>query len=316
MDTIKQLLVTKFEEIHRRMILVLNQLNDEQVNWRPNESSNSIANLIVHIRCNIKERIGKGINRNDFQRDRDGEFEQLYKSRQELIELTNESFGELIETAKNMTGKTLMDTQLVRDRERTNLDLLMQCAAHFSEHLGQVMYIGKMIRDAEYVTTSIPKKSRSNIRRMEPKDISEVAVIIKRNLEEHIAKDHSQEVITKFISHNTPDQLEKQASWKDIYIIEDKGEVVGTGAIANFGTADNPKICVSNLYILPERHGSGLGKALITYLMDKTWEKGVKAIFVPSSRNAVEFYKRHGFTVEEVQVDWADEIIWMKKERT
>ncbi|AHV98800.1 DinB family protein [Paenibacillus sabinae] len=158
MDVVKGILIAKFEEIQRRVILVLEQLSDEQVNWRPNESSNSIANLIVHISGNINERVSKGINNKDLTRNRDEEFEELYRTKQELIQITNESLLELIQTTKSMTEETFKKTQLERDRERTNLDVLIQCATHFSEHMGQVFYIGKMIKDREYVTTSVPKK--------------------------------------------------------------------------------------------------------------------------------------------------------------
>ncbi|NGM83786.1 DUF1572 domain-containing protein [Paenibacillus sp. 7124] len=158
MDVVKSILIAKFEEIQRRIIFVLDQLSDEQVNWRPNESSNSIANLIVHISGNINERIARGINKKDVTRNRDEEFEELYRTKQELIQLTNVSLLEIIETTKSMTEETFMKTQIVRDRERTNWDVLIQCATHFSEHLGQVFYIGKMIKDREYVTTSVPKK--------------------------------------------------------------------------------------------------------------------------------------------------------------
>ncbi|MDT3429153.1 putative damage-inducible protein DinB [Paenibacillus forsythiae] len=158
MDVVKSILIAKFEEIHRRVILVLDQLSDRQVNWRPNDSSNSIANLIVHISGNINERISKGINNKDFIRNRDEEFGELNRTQEELIQITNESFREIIETTKSMTEETFMKTQLVRDRERTNLDMLIQYATHFSEHMGQVFYISKIIKDREYVTTSISRR--------------------------------------------------------------------------------------------------------------------------------------------------------------
>ncbi|MGO4532838.1 DUF1572 family protein [Paenibacillus sp. 2TAF8] len=158
MEEVIKLLSKKFEEIQRRIVLVLDQLSDEQVNWRPNESSNSIANLIIHIRGNINERITKGIHNKGISRNRDEEFEVIYRTKQDLINITNGSFDEIIETTKIMTKESLMKTQLVRNKERTNLDMLIQCATHFSEHMGQVLYIGKMIKDREYVTTSIPKK--------------------------------------------------------------------------------------------------------------------------------------------------------------
>jgi hypothetical protein len=86
------------------------------------------------------------------------EFESIKKSKQELIEITNETYMEVIETIENMPKAAWHETQLVRNKERTNLDMLLQCAAHFSEHLGQIMYIGKLIKNEDYISTSIPKK--------------------------------------------------------------------------------------------------------------------------------------------------------------
>jgi len=160
LDVIKDLLVKKFEEIENRIQLVLNQLSDEQINWRPNESSNSIANLVIHIRGNMLERISQGINGKAFERERDEEFEEMYKSKLELLEMMKESFHECIETIRNISDNKFMQTQQVRGKERTNLEMLFQCATHFSEHMGQMFFIGKMLKDEEYITTSIPKKTK------------------------------------------------------------------------------------------------------------------------------------------------------------
>lgn len=159
MEEVKTLLLKKFEEIQRRVLLVLGQLNDEEANWRPNESSNSIANLIVHISGNVNERIIKGIHNKEINRNRNEEFVDLYRTIQELMDITNESFKEVIETIKSLTNEAWLKTQMVRNMERTHLDMLIQCATHFSEHMGQVLYIGKMIKNEEYVMTSIPKKN-------------------------------------------------------------------------------------------------------------------------------------------------------------
>lgn len=51
----------KLREIHTRMAWAIRQLSDEDVNWRPNEQSNSIANLVVHICGNVTQRYTVGI---------------------------------------------------------------------------------------------------------------------------------------------------------------------------------------------------------------------------------------------------------------
>lgn len=154
----REWLISKFNEIERRLLLVLDQLNDDQLNWHSNNNSNSISTLIVHIKGNINERISKGINKTSFERDREKEFEGTFLTKTELKEMVKRSFRELIETTKNSSSETLTQTQLVRNRERTNLDILLQCATHFSEHMGQILYIGKMCLDEDYKTTSIPRR--------------------------------------------------------------------------------------------------------------------------------------------------------------
>lgn len=55
-EPVRSFLIRKFEEIERRMLFVLDQLNEEQL--IENEASNSAANLIVHICGNIEEGAG------------------------------------------------------------------------------------------------------------------------------------------------------------------------------------------------------------------------------------------------------------------
>ncbi|MCY9663138.1 DUF1572 family protein [Paenibacillus chondroitinus] len=160
MNEIKNILNDRFEAIERRIVLVLEQLDDEQVNWRPNDSSNSISNLIVHISGNINDRIGKGMNKKPFTRDRDGEFEVQVITKNDLIEIIKTSLREVKVTLMAMNNEGLLETQKTGNREQTNLEVFIQSATHFSEHMGQILYIAKILKDEEYLTTTVPKKKR------------------------------------------------------------------------------------------------------------------------------------------------------------
>lgn len=148
-------LTKKFEEISRRILKALEQLDDEQVNWRPDDTSHSISTLIRHIEGNIQERIMKGILHQDVQTNRDNALKQTYIKRYELEKIIHDRFELVVNTVKNITDEELEQTQLVRNRERTNLDMLHQCAAHYSEHMGQIFYIAKQILQENYKSTSI-----------------------------------------------------------------------------------------------------------------------------------------------------------------
>lgn len=149
------------------------------------------------------------------------------------------------------------------------------------------------------------------IRRIVEDDLSQVAEIIRRNFDEVMEEYHSPGIIQQFKAHNTIEKLQGQMGWKEIYVVEDDSEVIATGAIANFGSDQEPKFSVSNFYIIPERQRQGTGKLLFEHLLGRVKDKGVKGFHVPSSRNAVNFYRKMGFAVDPVQPDEADEITWM-----
>lgn len=161
-DSIREWLIHKFIEIETRLLQVLDQLSDEQLNWRPNESSNSIANLLVHIAGNISERISTGINNVESMRNRDQEFETLNMNKSELSTLIQKGFKEIVETSRHISDEELNQTQLIRNRPRRNMDILLQSVTHYSEHMGQALYIAKICLGEEYKSTSIPKRTKKH----------------------------------------------------------------------------------------------------------------------------------------------------------
>jgi uncharacterized damage-inducible protein DinB len=150
-------LENKFTEIQRRTLQVVEQLDDTKLNWKPNENSNSISNLIIHIKGNIEERIGSGIHSKEITRIREQEFDHQFVSKEELLYMVKTYFDLLINTVSTLSDIQLEQKQIIRNRERSNLDVLHQCAVHFSEHMGQILYIAKMHLNKEYKTTSIPR---------------------------------------------------------------------------------------------------------------------------------------------------------------
>lgn len=149
-------LIKKYEELKVTLLNVIQQLNTEQLNWRFNNESNSIANLIIHIAGNINQRIGSGILALPDTRDRNEEFDQnLYVSKDQIVVIVENSFTLLIQTTKNMNKEDLLKTIQVRDKSRFTYEVLQQCANHYSEHLGQIIYIAKICLGSHYQTTSI-----------------------------------------------------------------------------------------------------------------------------------------------------------------
>lgn len=153
---------SKFLEIKSTLLKALNQLDDHQVNWRLNEQSNSIANLIVHIQGNVNQRIGTALLGCEDKRNRDDEFDTaLVVSKDELVQIVTDSFDLVFYALNNLSTNDLFTEHNIRGKQRTTYEMLAQCVSHYSEHLGQILYIAKMCLGEAYATTSIYKPNKT-----------------------------------------------------------------------------------------------------------------------------------------------------------
>jgi len=142
-------------------------------------------------------------------------------------------------------------------------------------------------------------------------DISAIKRLSDINFDEVISKYHSPDVARKHKEHNSIENLKSQLSRKIIYVAVDNGQIVGTGAFANFGTPESPKYSISNCFVLPNLHKKGIGTLLINKLIELAKEKHAKYFHVPAAKNAIPFYEKFGFVVDIEQPEAKDEITWM-----
>jgi hypothetical protein len=154
-DFNREWLVKKFEEIKNRTLKAMDQLCDDQLNWSPDLLSHNIPTLLRHIEGNIKERIKKGICKEEINRDRDTEFSKTFMTKIEAEMLIKNNMEFVIDLIKSLPDEKFDEKQIVRGKERSNLDMLHQCAAHYSEHMGQIFYITKQCIKDKYKTTSV-----------------------------------------------------------------------------------------------------------------------------------------------------------------
>src|SRR5207237_9815131 len=69
----------------------LDLLDDEQIWWRPNEQSNSVGNIILHISGSLTPYLNSNIGDSTYERDRECEFaERRHNPKNELRRLFDE----------------------------------------------------------------------------------------------------------------------------------------------------------------------------------------------------------------------------------
>lgn len=135
-----------------KIAAALSELTDEQVWWRPNEASNSIGNLILHLAGNVRQWIIAGIGGEPNVRDRASEFaERRQIGKDALLELLTATLDEVDAALAKLEDDVVAaqsDAPLQRECmpqgfAQTVLDAVFHVVEHFSYHTGQIVFIAK-----------------------------------------------------------------------------------------------------------------------------------------------------------------------------
>lgn len=149
----------RMSDLSRRAAAAMGQLPEDDLYWRPNEESNSIANLIFHLKGNLHERLIDPIGGKPYQRDRDAEFNDRERhGKERLIGVWTDLFAEVDRVVGEMKPGGLARTSRFREKDIPNLDTLFLTVVHAEEHVGQMLYIAKMRLGSGFGSLSIPHK--------------------------------------------------------------------------------------------------------------------------------------------------------------
>ena len=135
------------------------QLNDAQMHHQPNEASNSIAIIIQHMHGNMLSRWTNFLTEDGEKewRKRDDEFEVHSFSKEKLLALWEEGWKLFLNTLESLKEDDLLKTITIRSQPLTAIDAINRQMAHYSYHVGQIVYIGRWMKDNEWQSLSIPK---------------------------------------------------------------------------------------------------------------------------------------------------------------
>ena len=136
------------------------QLSGKDLLFQPHEASNSIAIIIQHLHGNMLSRWTNFLKEDGEKewRQRDDEFEVHKLSAEQLIEKWEEGWNFLFTTLDSLTPEDLIKQVTIRQQPLTVVDAINRQLAHYSTHVGQIVYIGKWIKADQWSTLSMPKK--------------------------------------------------------------------------------------------------------------------------------------------------------------
>ncbi|HZV69870.1 MAG TPA: DinB family protein [Saprospiraceae bacterium] len=145
---INEVLLRLYDESLPRILKCLDQLDETQIWWRPNETSNSIGNLVLHLCGNVLQWIYTGLEDHEDHRNRQTEFDERGPiSKGELISKLTETMELVRPVISNLATDELLRKRPVQTFEETGLTILIHVTEHFSYHTGQIAYITKMLNN-------------------------------------------------------------------------------------------------------------------------------------------------------------------------
>jgi len=151
--------IKRFKEYKVLGEKTFDQLTGEEMQFQPNEASNSIAVIIQHLHGNMLSRWTNFLTEDGEKesRNRDDEFEAHSFSKEELIEKWNQGWKVLLDSLHSLSPDDLSKTITIRSQPLNVVDAINRQLAHYSYHVGQIVYLGRWIRQGEWKSLSIPK---------------------------------------------------------------------------------------------------------------------------------------------------------------
>lgn len=155
----KNLLYQRFDYYKKLGDALLERLSQEQIFWEYNEESNSVAVLVKHIAGNALSRFTNFLTEDGEKswRHRDAEFINDFTTKQDVIECWQKGWDCLYTALQSLQEDDWAKSIYIRGEKHTVLDAFLRQLAHYSYHIGQMIYLGKMQKNTEWKSLSIPR---------------------------------------------------------------------------------------------------------------------------------------------------------------
>ena len=153
----------QFEKMKQLAEGAIAQVPDHQLLVSLDPESNSLAVIMKHMAGNLRSRFtdfltadGEKPNRN-----RDGEFEVDTATREQILADWESGWKVLFATLQTLTADDLLRDVFIRAERHSVIQALDRQLTHHSYHVGQIVFLAKHLRAAEWKTLSMPRRRRT-----------------------------------------------------------------------------------------------------------------------------------------------------------
>ena len=147
---IEQAICRLYKESLPRLLKCVQEVSDDRLWYRPNDNSNSIGNLVLHLTGNVDQWINTGLGGDTDKRVRQTEFDARGSiERGEMLARLDAVMKRAEEVLKGLEPEKLLMVHDVQGYTETGISIIMHVVEHFSYHVGQTTYIVKSTKDID-----------------------------------------------------------------------------------------------------------------------------------------------------------------------
>lgn len=135
------------------------QLEEQDLFWQYHQENNSIAIIVNHLWGNMTSRWTDFLTSDGEKswRQRDLEFQSVISSKTEMLQKWENGWDCLFKALASVQAVNINTKVYIRNQTHTIFEAINRQLAHYAYHVGQIVYIGIMVKANAWNSLSIPK---------------------------------------------------------------------------------------------------------------------------------------------------------------
>lgn len=154
-----QSVLGNFHGLKKQAERAMAQLEPDQLFVKLEPEGNNIAILVQHMSGNMLSRWTDFLTTDGEKpdRNRDQEFEDMVKTKEELMARWEKGWERVFEAVHKLTEEDLEKTIYIRSEAHTVMKAIQRQVVHYGLHVGEILLIARTLKGAQWQSLSIPK---------------------------------------------------------------------------------------------------------------------------------------------------------------
>jgi len=140
----------RFDSSFSRLLHCLDQLDEEQIRWRPDENVNSVGVLVKHICGSFRQWTITQINNAEDERHRPGEFLNEGFTKTDIVSLAENLRSDFAGAIGKLEASRLVEPRRVQGWDLTLMSAIFRALTHLEGHVGQVVVLTRIQLGNDY----------------------------------------------------------------------------------------------------------------------------------------------------------------------